>query len=146
MSNVHSDHSKKGLGIIIVPLPETCLNLRTQIAIKFALVGFIVVQEKNAGDGLRLTKLEVARVLRERNEYKEKYLSLLEQVRYIQSYTFYVLEDFFYNIKNFHVYSWSCVWYICLAKGQFSILLYVYRRMNDELLFKKSKKSSRWVD
>jgi septal ring factor EnvC (AmiA/AmiB activator) len=56
-------------------------------------------EEKNAGDGLRLTKLEVARVLRERNEYKEKYLSLLEQVR-----------------------------------------------MNDELLFKKSKKSSRWVD
>ena len=32
-------------------------------------------------DGLRLTRLEVARVLRERNEYKEKYLSLLEQVR-----------------------------------------------------------------
>ena len=28
-----------------------------------------------------LTKLEVARVLRERNEYKEKYLSLLEQIR-----------------------------------------------------------------
>ncbi len=25
--------------------------------------------------------LEVARVLRERNEYKEKYLSLLEQIR-----------------------------------------------------------------
>ena len=45
-------------------------------------VGFVAVQEKNAGDGLRLTKLEVARVLRERNEYKEKYLSLLEQVRY----------------------------------------------------------------
>ena len=31
------------------------------------------------GDGL--TRLEVARVLRERNEYKEKYLSLLEQIR-----------------------------------------------------------------
>ena len=31
--------------------------------------------------GLKLTRLEVARVLRERNEYKEKYLSLLEQVR-----------------------------------------------------------------
>jgi hypothetical protein len=32
-------------------------------------------------DGLKLTRLEVARVLRERNEYKEKYLSLLEQIR-----------------------------------------------------------------
>ena len=32
-------------------------------------------------EGLRLSRLEVARVLRERNEYKEKYLSLLEQVR-----------------------------------------------------------------
>ena len=30
-----------------------------------------------------LTRIEVARVLRERNEYKEKYLSLLEQIRYI---------------------------------------------------------------
>ena len=29
-----------------------------------------------------LTRIEVARVLRERNEYKEKYLSLLEQIRY----------------------------------------------------------------
>lgn len=38
-------------------------------------------EEKGSGEGLRLTKLEVARVLRERNEYKEKYLSLLEQVR-----------------------------------------------------------------
>jgi len=28
-----------------------------------------------------LSRLEVARVLRERNEYKEKYLSLLEQIR-----------------------------------------------------------------
>ena len=33
-------------------------------------------------EGLKLTRLEVARVLRERNEYKEKYLSLLEQIRY----------------------------------------------------------------
>ena len=31
--------------------------------------------------GMKLTRLEVARVLRERNEYKEKYLSLLEQIR-----------------------------------------------------------------
>ena len=30
-----------------------------------------------------LSSIEVARVLRERNEYKEKYLSLLEQIRYI---------------------------------------------------------------
>lgn len=30
-----------------------------------------------------LTRIEVARVLRERNEYKEKYLSLLEQIRYV---------------------------------------------------------------
>ena len=73
-------------------------------------VGFVVVQEKNAGDGLRLTKLEVARVLRERNEYKEKYLSLLEQVRYVYTivYTFYVLEDFFTNIKNFRVAGLVC--------------------------------------
>jgi hypothetical protein len=28
-----------------------------------------------------LTSIEIARVLRERNEYKEKYLSLLEQIR-----------------------------------------------------------------
>lgn len=32
-------------------------------------------------EGLKLTRLEVSRVLRERNEYKEKYLSLLEQIR-----------------------------------------------------------------
>ena len=46
-------------------------------------------QEKQMGEGqllegpggLKLTRLEVARVLRERNEYKEKYLSLLEQIR-----------------------------------------------------------------
>jgi len=46
-------------------------------------------QEKQIGEGqvlegpggLKLTRLEVARVLRERNEYKEKYLSLLEQIR-----------------------------------------------------------------
>ena len=42
---------------------------------------YMCVQEKNVGEGLRLKRLEVARVLRERNEYKEKYLSLLEQVR-----------------------------------------------------------------
>ena len=36
--------------------------------------------------GLKLTRLEVARVLRERNEYKEKYLSLLEQIRYAYTY------------------------------------------------------------
>ncbi len=28
-----------------------------------------------------VSRLEVVRVLRERNEYKEKYLSLLEQIR-----------------------------------------------------------------
>ena len=40
-------------------------------------------QENTVGpDGLRLTKLEVATVLWERNEYKEKYLSLLEQIRW----------------------------------------------------------------
>ena len=39
------------------------------------------LQEKASGEGVRLTKMEVARVLRERNEYKEKYLSLLEQIR-----------------------------------------------------------------
>ena len=68
-----------------MPKPTTYIAV-----LNLPFVGFVVVQEKKAGDGLRLTKLEVARVLRERNEYKEKYLSLLEQVRYIQSYTFYV--------------------------------------------------------
>ena len=43
-------------------------------------------QEKGStmtGDlsGEKLSRLEVARVLRERNEFKEKYLSLLEQIR-----------------------------------------------------------------
>lgn len=32
-------------------------------------------------DGLRISRLEIAKVLRERNEWKEKYFSLLEQVR-----------------------------------------------------------------
>ena len=41
-------------------------------------------REKGAGIGEEgLTRIEVARVLRERNEYKEKYLSLLEQIRYV---------------------------------------------------------------
>ncbi len=31
--------------------------------------------------GEHVSRLEVARVLRERDEYKEKYLSLLEQIR-----------------------------------------------------------------
>ena len=35
-----------------------------------------------------LTRIEVARVLRERNEYKEKYLSLLEQIRCVYMYVF----------------------------------------------------------
>ena len=39
-------------------------------------------REKPAGIGVEgLSRIEVARVLRERNEYKEKYLSLLEQTR-----------------------------------------------------------------
>lgn len=39
-------------------------------------------REKMAGIGAEgLSRIEVARVLRERNEYKEKYLSLLEQIR-----------------------------------------------------------------
>ena len=82
----------------VLRLPLHVLNL--------PFVGFVAVQEKNAGDGLRLTKLEVARVLRERNEYKEKYLSLLEQVRYVYTILHLlciILEDFFTNIKNFHV-------------------------------------------
>ena len=41
-------------------------------------------EEREGGAGIGedgLTRIEVARVLRERNEYKEKYLSLLEQIR-----------------------------------------------------------------
>ena len=39
-------------------------------------------REKPADIGVEgLSRIEVARVLRERNEYKEKYLSLLEQIR-----------------------------------------------------------------
>lgn len=34
-----------------------------------------------SADGTRITRLEVTRLLRERNEFKEKYLSLLEQIR-----------------------------------------------------------------
>lgn len=41
----------------------------------------LVLSTQVGPEGLRLTRLEVARVLRERNEYKEKYLSLLEQIR-----------------------------------------------------------------
>ena len=47
---------------------------------KVAIGGGEGAGEKGA-DGFKLTRLEVARVLRERNEYKEKYLSLLEQIR-----------------------------------------------------------------
>ena len=47
---------------------------------KVAIVGGEAAGEKGP-DGFKLTRLEVARVLRERNEYKEKYLSLLEQIR-----------------------------------------------------------------
>ena len=44
-------------------------------------------REKETNMGVEgLTRIEVARVLRERNEYKEKYLSLLEQIRYVQGH------------------------------------------------------------
>ena len=61
-----------------------------------------VSQEKagGGGDGLRLTKLEVARVLRERNEYKEKYLSLLEQVRYPLTLTASSCSVYMYNVHH----------------------------------------------
>ena len=36
--------------------------------------------EKAGPDG-RISRLEIAKVLRERNEWKEKYFSLMEQVR-----------------------------------------------------------------
>ena len=40
------------------------------------------LEEKETAVGIDgLTRIEVAQVLRERNEYKEKYLSLLEQIR-----------------------------------------------------------------
>ena len=63
-------------------------------------------QEKSGADGLRLTKLEVARVLRERNEYKEKYLSLLEQVRSVYTYILcmYVSQGKFVMVKPFTEY------------------------------------------
>ena len=34
-------------------------------------------------DGSLVSRLEIARILRERNEYKEKYFSLLEQIRFV---------------------------------------------------------------
>ena len=38
-------------------------------------------QVSEGAEGTRITSLEVTRLLRERNEFKEKYLSLLEQIR-----------------------------------------------------------------
>ena len=40
------------------------------------------VGQPTGSEGLRISRLEIAKVLRERNEWKEKYFSLLEQVRY----------------------------------------------------------------
>ena len=88
-------------------------------------------RERGAGIGEDgLTRIEVARVLRERNEFKEKYLSLLEQIR--------------------------CVAYhrVCMCGGgvdhvccNFKISLFISIRMSDELsLFKSKPKKSRWVD
>ena len=37
------------------------------------------------------TRIVMARVLRERNEYKAKYFSLLEQIRYVYIRTLYIL-------------------------------------------------------
>ena len=45
-------------------------------------VRLLQATEKAGGDGLRISRLEIAKVLRERNEWKEKYFSLMEQVRY----------------------------------------------------------------
>ncbi len=53
------------------------LEVEQEKGVSAALEGQVI---EGAG-GLKLTRLEVARVLRERNEYKEKYLSLLEQIR-----------------------------------------------------------------
>ncbi|XP_019850321.1 PREDICTED: C-Jun-amino-terminal kinase-interacting protein 3-like isoform X2 [Amphimedon queenslandica] len=41
----------------------------------------IKVGQPTGSEGLRISRLEIAKVLRERNEWKEKYFSLLEQVR-----------------------------------------------------------------
>ena len=41
----------------------------------------MITQVSESADGTRITRLEVTRLLRERNEFKEKYLSLLEQIR-----------------------------------------------------------------
>ncbi|KAL5457754.1 hypothetical protein EMCRGX_G035046 [Ephydatia muelleri] len=47
---------------------------------KSAITGDVL--EKGTGpDGTKITRLEVTRLLREKNEFKEKYLSLLEQIR-----------------------------------------------------------------
>lgn len=45
-----------------------------------------------------LTRIEVARVLRERNEYKEKYLSLLEQIRYVYMFIHWCTNDLLWRV------------------------------------------------
>ena len=76
-------------------------------------------KEETAIGAEGLSSIEVARVLRERNEYKEKYISLFEQIRYMHHCT-------------------SC------KHSRFILRSF---RMSDELsLFKSKPKKSRWVD
>ena len=76
-------------------------------------------KEETAIGADTLTRIEVAYLLRERNEYKEKYLALLEQIRYMHECTSYKHSRF--TLRSF--------------------------RMSDELsLFKSKPKKSRWVD
>ena len=106
------------------------------------MILYMCMQEKNAGEGLRLTRLEVARVLRERNEYKEKSLSLLEQVRSATEL------NRTPHRNTFYIFLCSCTVHVVLFLLNTYILFALFCcRMSDELyLFKKSKKSSRWVD
>ena len=46
------------------------------------------LEEEREKEITGLTHIEVVRVLRERNDYKEKYLSLLEQIRYTYSHQY----------------------------------------------------------
>ena len=46
-----------------------------------AIVTVIMSLLQITTEGVRCSKVELAKILRERNEYKEKYLSLMDQVR-----------------------------------------------------------------
>ena len=88
------------------------------------------LQEKASGEGVRLTKMEVARVLRERNEYKEKYLSLLEQIRCCkQSLGYIVYSSCSAKPAQHECCKHECYVHACMYMYSVCIQLYVYMYM-----------------